>query len=202
MHGKVIGIHGLNNRNKKGRNLLGVLNANNLRVVNSFFKKRNYTTWRSFCDKKSPHMLDVITCSTSFFKFVNNCGAVTDGVRSNHSAVRMLFLNCSIKFKSNFIERPIIDWKIIQQIPELNDKFNLILHGKLRKSHNYAEFDEAILDSSEETTMILQSKCQGWYHPSRDTLSPVLYARNEVLYHIRSHKPAPSRQTLDELKKL
>ena len=40
MHGKVIGIHGINNRNKKGRNLLGVLNENNLRVVNSFFKKK------------------------------------------------------------------------------------------------------------------------------------------------------------------
>ena len=82
MHRKVIGIHGLNNRNKKGRNLLGVFNANNLRVVNSFFKKRNYTTWRSFCDKRSPHMLDIITCSTSFFKCVNGCGAVPDGVRS------------------------------------------------------------------------------------------------------------------------
>ena len=39
MHGKLIGIHGLNIRNKKGQNLLGVFNANNLRVVNSFFKK-------------------------------------------------------------------------------------------------------------------------------------------------------------------
>ena len=56
--------------------------------------------------------------------------------------------------------------------------------------------------SGEETAIILQSKCQGWYHHSRDTLSPVLDARNEVLYHIRAHKLAPSRQTLDELKKL
>ena len=202
MHRKVIGIHGLNNRNKKGRNLLGVLNANNLRVVNSFFKNQNYTMWRSFCDKKSPHMMDVITCSTSFFKYVNDCGAVPDGVRSDHSAVRIIFLNLSIKFKSNFIERPIIDWKSIQQIPELNDKFNLILHGKLRKANNYTEFNEAILASGEESAMILQSKCQGWYHHKRDTLSPVLDAQNEVLYHIRVHKPAPSRQTLDKLKKL
>ena len=58
IHGKVIGIHGLNNMKKKGRNLLGVFNLNNLRVVNSFFKKQNYTMWRSFCDKRLPHMLD------------------------------------------------------------------------------------------------------------------------------------------------
>ena len=34
---KVIGIYGLDNRNMKGRNMLGVLKENNLRVVNSFF---------------------------------------------------------------------------------------------------------------------------------------------------------------------
>ena len=77
-----------------------------------------------------------------------------------------------------------------------------LFSGKLRKTHNYAEFNEAILASGEETVMILHSKCQGWYHHSRDTLSPVLNARNEVIYHIRAHKPAPSRQTLDELKKM
>ena len=51
-----------------------------------------------------------------------------------------------------------------------------LFSGKLRKTHNYAEFNEAILASGEETAMILQSKCQGWYHHSRDKLSPVLDA--------------------------
>ena len=46
MYKKVIGIYGLDNRNIKGRNLLGVFRANNLRVVNSFFFKRIYTTYR------------------------------------------------------------------------------------------------------------------------------------------------------------
>ena len=100
MHKKVIRTYGIKNRNNNGRNLLGLFGANNLRVVNSFFKKRHYTTWRSFNQSKTPHMLEVITCSTSFFKYVNDCGTKPDGVRSYHSAVWMLFLNRSIKFKS------------------------------------------------------------------------------------------------------
>ena len=61
MHKKVIGIYDIKNRNKKGRNLLGLFGANNLRVVNRFFKKRNYTTWRSLNKSRTPHMLDIIT---------------------------------------------------------------------------------------------------------------------------------------------
>ena len=42
MYKNVIGIYVLDNRNMKGRNLLGVLWENNLRVVNSF-RKSAYT---------------------------------------------------------------------------------------------------------------------------------------------------------------
>ena len=40
MHKKLIGVYGIKNCNKKRRNLLGLCGANNLRVVNIFFKKR------------------------------------------------------------------------------------------------------------------------------------------------------------------
>ena len=39
MYKKVIGTYGLDNRNMKGSNLLGVPIENNLRVVKSFFLK-------------------------------------------------------------------------------------------------------------------------------------------------------------------
>ena len=61
MHKKVIGTYGIKNRNKTGRNLLGLFGTNNLRVVNRFFKKRNYNTWRSFIKFRSSHMVDIIT---------------------------------------------------------------------------------------------------------------------------------------------
>ena len=115
MHKRVNRIYGLKNHNKKGQNLLGIFGANNLRVVNSFFKKRNYTTCRYFNKSRPPHVLDVITCSTSFFRFVNDCIKIPDGVQSDHSVVWMVFLNRSIKFKSDYIERPVVDWKNIKK---------------------------------------------------------------------------------------
>ena len=81
-------------------------------------------------------MLDVITCSTSFFKCVSDCGVIPDSAWSDNSAVRMVFWNRSIRFKSYFVEHPVIDWKVIQRIPELNEIFNLILQFKLRHSHD------------------------------------------------------------------
>ena len=132
----MIGIYRLDKPNMKGRYLLGVLRANNLRVVNSFFFKRIYTTYRSKFKGKSPHMLDVITCSTSFFKCVSDCCLIPNGVRSDHSAVKMVFLDRSIKFKSNFVEHPVIDWKGIQRLLELNETFNLILQFKLKQPND------------------------------------------------------------------
>ena len=80
MYKKVIGTYGIKNHNKKGQNILGLFGANNLRVVNSFFKKRYYTTQRSFNKSRTPHMLDIITCSTSFFKCFHDCGTAPDGI--------------------------------------------------------------------------------------------------------------------------
>ena len=83
IHKKVIGIYGIKNCNKNGRDLIGLFNASNLRVVKIFFQNRNYTTWRSFNKFTTPHMIDVITCSTSCFKYVNYCGATPNGVQSD-----------------------------------------------------------------------------------------------------------------------
>ena len=64
----VIGPLGIDNRNTKGRRLLSVLSQNRLKVTNSYFKKSSFVTWRSFNASRSPHMLDVITTSYSFFQ--------------------------------------------------------------------------------------------------------------------------------------
>ena len=70
---------------------------------------------------------------------------------------------------------------------------------KLREKHDYTEYNKAIFNSAEKTDMVFGSKCQFWYHHSRDTLTPILDSRNKVLYNIRDIKPAPSDQTLAEL---
>ena len=150
------------------------------------------------------------------FRIVNICDNIDLNRYMSHPMIYVLyqyqnlsenlFLLLSIIIQTVFLFSTVIRIIIcveFTRVFQFKWEFNLILHAKLRgKTHNYAEFNEAILTSGEETAMILRIKCQGWYHHSRDTLNPVLDARNKVLYHMRAHKPAPSRQTLDELRQL
>ena len=48
--------------------------------------------------------------------------------------------------------------------------------------------------------MIKNSEDQGWYHFSRNTLTPTLEAINSVLHDIRAYKNTPSPRTLRHLK--
>ena len=137
MHRQVIRSHGINNRNKKGRILLDLFSANNLRVMNTFYEKSSYTTWRSFHTTNTCHMLDVITSSFSFSKCIRDCGVTPKGLRSDHSAVQMVFLNRMIKFKSDYVERPVIDWDAIKKNSVINMKFNLLLQKTLQDTHIY-----------------------------------------------------------------
>ena len=131
MYGKTLGPWGINNRNMKGRRLLGFFSNNQLKIANSFFKKYSYVTWRSFNKTRSPHMLDVVSVSKNFYNCVRNCGISKTGMKSDHSAVRLEFVNRSIKFKTTFFKKPVIDWKYIKEKEEVNKKFNVNLRNRL-----------------------------------------------------------------------
>ena len=73
MYGKTLGQWRINNRNMKGKILLGFFSNNQLKLDNSFYKKSSYVTWRSFNKTRSPHMLDVIAVSKNFHKFQSYC---------------------------------------------------------------------------------------------------------------------------------
>ena len=55
MYGKTLGPWGINNRNMKGRRLLGLFSNNQLKIANSFYKTYSYVTWISFNKTRSPH---------------------------------------------------------------------------------------------------------------------------------------------------
>ena len=124
---KTLGPWGINNRNMKGRRLLGFFSHNQLKIANSFFRNSSYVTWRSFNKSRSPHMLDVISVSKDFYKNVRNGEVSKTGMKSDHSAVRLEFVNISIKFKTTFSKKPVIDWKSIKEKEEVNKKFSVNL---------------------------------------------------------------------------
>ena len=93
MYGKTLGPWGINNRNMKGRRLLGFSSNNQFKIANSSYKKSSYVTWRSFNKTRSLHMFDVISVSKNFYKSVRNCGISKTGMKSDHSAVQIEFVN-------------------------------------------------------------------------------------------------------------
>ena len=109
MYRKTLGPWGIDNCNMKGRRLLGVFSQHRLKVTNSFYKNPSFVTWRSFGNSKSPHMLDLISGSETFFKCVRNCGVSPRGMWIDYLAVALEFMNRSIKYKSTFFKRPVID---------------------------------------------------------------------------------------------
>ena len=81
-------------------------------------------------------MLDVISVSENFFKFVKSCGVPKKGMRSYHSSVQLEFMNRSIKYKTTFIKEPVIDWKAIKEKDDVNKIFNIHLRNRLQEPFN------------------------------------------------------------------
>ena len=115
MYRKTLVPWGIDNRNMKGRRLLGFFSHNQLKISKSFFKKPYFLKWISFRKMRSHHMLDVISVSDNFFKCVRICGVSKKGMGSDNSAILLDFMNRSIKYKNKFIKKPVIDWKDIKE---------------------------------------------------------------------------------------
>ena len=67
---------------------------------------------------------------------------------------------------------------------------------------NYTLFNEAILNSAQQSAMINRQCNKGWFHHSKRILTPVLAARNAILHRIRADQHPPSQETLTKLKTL
>ena len=124
----------IDNRNMKGRILLSGLSQNILRLANRYFNKPSFVAWISLSASISPHMLDVITTSVSFFKNARDCGVKHTGMRSDHYVVKLIFSNRPIKFNSTYVERPVIDWKCIQDFENTNQLLMLICNTCSRRT--------------------------------------------------------------------
>ena len=109
----ILGPHGLDNWNLKGRDILYLYKSNNFKILLSFFAHTNYIIYRSFNDSKTPHMLDNFISCGNFFKRIRDCKVNRLGVRSNHDAIMTPFRLTSIKFNNDHDDIIIIDWQKI-----------------------------------------------------------------------------------------
>jgi exonuclease III len=103
-----LGPHGLKKQNSKGRNLLALYMSHDLRVMNMYYTAKRdigHGTWtnipQTHNEPGAPSMLNVIVCSSSLHKRIQNCTVVGDGLESDHRAVSIDVVITSIKFKDN-----------------------------------------------------------------------------------------------------
>ena len=124
---ETVGPYGLNNRNKKGHELLQMLASHDMKITNSYFRKESHTTWKSFNSLETQHMLDVISTSSTLFKRVLNCGVSKFGIdKSDHSAVEMkLDINSiPIRVKAPTLDAGAPDWTTIMEKEDTNATYN------------------------------------------------------------------------------
>ena len=100
MFGDAIVLHGLDNCNAKGKDLLFLLKSNKFIVLLAYFKHSNYTTWIFFNYTRSPHMIDNFICPISFFRRVKYGKVVNIRMRSYHAAILTTFKITVIKLKA------------------------------------------------------------------------------------------------------
>ena len=105
----ILGPHGLDNRNLKGREILYLYESNNFKILLSFFAHTNSITYRSFNELKTPHMLDNFISCRKIFKIISDCKVNRLGVQSNHAAIMTQFRPTAIKFNNDCDDITIID---------------------------------------------------------------------------------------------
>ena len=188
-YSKIIGPHGIDNRNKKGCELLHLLNSFDLRITNSYYQKPSYTTWRSFNNLKTRHMLDVISCSTNLFKYFQDCGLTFLGAKSDHGGtLAKLHLNTiSYKGKAQDVNAGDEDYEAIMYQPDKNEHYND--HIRLNSpgpNPNYTSFFQGVKLAAKSTATKLRKKSPEWFIHSQKVLQPVIASMLEALNRYRN----------------
>ena len=201
----VLGPHGIPRRNARGANLLGIYASNHLRVENTFWQARNYVTYVSKGEDRTPSMHDVFACSHSLHKRVRNCKAVDDGTESDHSAVALRIALTSIKYKGCSVSRGVINWTKILNDDRYREIYNQHLLNMTTDDMSYEDFHDHVIKAGELTAMVIQRNCEGWFQFSRDTLAPLIETRNQKLHALRQLSNANEAITTplkDELRQM
>ena len=185
-HKRVLGPFGLDDRNEKGKDLLQIYMANDMRVSNTFFDHSSHITYESFNKDQTKCMLDIFVTSADLHKRVRNCMVVDNGIKSDHSAVTLKLSITSIKFKeSTKLQEPKRDWRRIQYEEQANIKFSDLILSETTEETPANEFCEIIMKAAAETATTTETSVDGWFEFSKDTLVPLIGHRNKMLHAIK-----------------
>ena len=178
-----LGPNGINNRNAKGMKFLQHMCSLNMKIVNSFFVKHNYATWKNFKPSHPTyHMLDIFSVSSSFFKHVRNCGTIPFGVdNTDHTATAITIdINC-IAYKTtkrtNTINGGRPNWHKITYDRETKEEFNSKLSTELshiNTTDDYTTFFDLVNNAAKSSAIEEPKQQNAWFEMSKDRIQPAI----------------------------
>ena len=135
-------------------------------------------TWTSTLNGEQS-MLDVIVCSKTLHKHINNCRVILNGLNSNHRVECLDLVLTSIKFKeTQLLYSGAINWR---KIPTNDDCCKLYNDAALEATTvdlDYEECNDAIHQSGMNTDVSLKERCKEWYEFSQTELMPIIEENN------------------------
>ncbi len=135
-------------------------------------------------------MIDIFVCSQQLHCQVHNCRITSDGVESNHSAVRLDLTMTSLKHKmSTTLTHGTINWhKIASNTATIKHYNNILLASTEMIAMSYEDFNKSIIAAGTEAALLVKSTCDNWFQFSVSDLAPIIAERNEVLNALHSAK--------------
>ena len=132
-------------------------------------------------------MLDVIVCSKTLHKRINNCQVILDGLDSNHHAVCLdLFLLTSIEFKeTQSLYSGAIDWRKFLTKDGCHKLYNDVTLEATTIDMDYEEFNDAIHQSGMNAAISLKVRWEGWYEICQTELMPIIEEKNQLVHTLR-----------------
>ena len=211
---ETIGTYGIENRNKKGISLINLMASLSRKITNSFFNPRpsdldattTHTTWRNPNASKSQHMLDVFSCSNTFFNRVQGCNPTRKGAESNHTAVILkIHINkLAFKMKDKKLTTK-TDWEKI-----LNDETtNAIYNKKLQEITNtnkdnndtqeeYTKYFKNVKRAGKETATKTIKPPMDWFEASKDKIQPRIDTVTSILKQLRQYENEHTKSRLQK----
>jgi len=180
-----IGKYALKKTDDKGRQLLDFIRNNDLKIANTFFRAKEYNTFKSFNRTGSLHQIDHVFVTKDLMEYIDGCSV--DNVvatSSDHSAIKTIIRLRAPKKAQKLRKKA--DWhKLMKE--EVKEAFNVELNNIVDNcvDLSYEEFNNYIKDAANKVVREEVDDNRGWFEFSSDLLRPLIDRRNSLLARAR-----------------
>ena len=195
----LLGLHGNPQRNARGDLIIGVINQHQLRAASTFFESHKHDTWIHPATKEK-YQLDHFLIKRNHLQFVTNVKCKSDGIPSDHSALKinLRFLNSKWlphKHRNKIAERKMkIDNAILRASrnkafkEKIVDFINSIREenednatpSDLTPTETLSMFEDFVVKTAKETAESEVKTRPDWFTQSEQTLLKHIKLRNHA----------------------